>query len=67
VSEPRIAPGERRDVGVFTWALSHAAGRVMGAREPLNLFLTLEPEARGFVAHEPDGFRKRTPRQEAGS
>jgi alkylhydroperoxidase family enzyme len=40
VTEPRIAPGGRREVGVFTWAVSRAAGRVAGTA-PLNLFLTL--------------------------
>jgi len=40
VSEVRIAPGGRREVGLFTFALSRAAGRVAGTA-PLNLFLTL--------------------------
>src|SRR3954463_10332707 len=36
----RIAPGGRLEVGLFTFALSRAAGRVAGTA-PLNLFLTL--------------------------
>ena len=40
MSAARIAPGGRRDVGLFTWALSHVAGRV-ARTEPLHLFLTL--------------------------
>ncbi|QYG94866.1 carboxymuconolactone decarboxylase family protein [Iamia sp. SCSIO 61187] len=37
---PRITPGGRGDVGVLTWALSHAAGRAQGTGPP-HLFLTL--------------------------
>lgn len=37
---PRIAPGARRDVGLFTWAFTQLAGRVTGGNAP-NLFLTL--------------------------
>jgi AhpD family alkylhydroperoxidase len=40
VSEPRIAPGRRRDVGLFGWGLSRVAGKVSGTGPP-NLFLTL--------------------------
>jgi AhpD family alkylhydroperoxidase len=40
VTGARIAPGGRRDVGLFTFALSRVAGRVAGTA-PLNLFLTL--------------------------
>jgi AhpD family alkylhydroperoxidase len=40
VTAPRIAPGGRRDVGLFTWALSQASARVSGTTPP-NLFLTL--------------------------
>ena len=40
MSAARIAPGARKDVGLVTWAISHAAGRV-GGTEPPNLFLTL--------------------------
>lgn len=36
----RIAPGDRRDVGRITWAISSIAGRVGGTTPP-NLFLTL--------------------------
>lgn len=36
----RIAPGGRREVGLFAWGFSHAAGRVAGTAPP-NLFLTL--------------------------
>lgn len=37
---PRIEPGDRSDVGLFTWALSAVSGRVTGS-EPPKLFLTL--------------------------
>jgi len=37
---PRIAPGARRDVGVFTWVFARIAGRVAGSAPP-NIFLTL--------------------------
>jgi AhpD family alkylhydroperoxidase len=40
MSEARIKPGGRREVGVFTWVASRVAGRVAGTA-PLNLFLTL--------------------------
>jgi AhpD family alkylhydroperoxidase len=40
VTGPRIAPGGRREVGLFTYGLSHAAGRIAGTA-PLSLFLTL--------------------------
>jgi AhpD family alkylhydroperoxidase len=40
VTEPRISPGGRREVGAFAWVLGHAAGRASGTG-PLNLFLTL--------------------------
>ena len=40
MSEPRIAPGRRRDVGLFGWGLSRVAGKVSGTGPP-NLFLTL--------------------------
>ena len=40
MSAARVAPGERRDVGLFTWGLSRVAGRV-GGTSPPNLFLTL--------------------------
>lgn len=47
MSAPRIAPGGRRDVGVFTWVLSRAGG-VVARTEPLNLFLTLGRHRRLF-------------------
>jgi AhpD family alkylhydroperoxidase len=40
VSAPRITPGGLREVGLWTWCLSRAAGRVTGTTPP-NLFLTL--------------------------
>ena len=40
MSGARVAPGGRREVGSFTWALSRVAGKVAGTA-PLNLFLTL--------------------------
>lgn len=40
MSGPRIPPGGRRDVGLFTWGFSRVAGRVTGTTPP-NLFLTL--------------------------
>jgi len=47
VPRPRITPGGRRDVGLFTWAFSHGAGRVQGTGPP-NLFLTLGRQRRLF-------------------
>ena len=40
MSEPRIAPGGRREIGVAALAFSKLAGRVMGTTPP-NIFLTL--------------------------
>ncbi len=40
MSEPRVTPGGRREVGLFAWGLSRIAGRA-GGTEPLKLFLTL--------------------------
>jgi AhpD family alkylhydroperoxidase len=40
VSGARIAPGGRREAGLFAWAFSRVAGRAMGTTPP-NLFLTL--------------------------
>lgn len=37
---PRIEPGDRSDVGLFTWGLASVSGRVTGTGPP-NLFLTL--------------------------
>ena len=47
MSTARIAPGERRDVGLLTWAISRVAGRVGGTNPP-NLFLTLGRHRRLF-------------------
>lgn len=47
MTAPRIAPGGRREVGLFAWGLSHAAGRVAGTAPP-NLFLTLGRHRRLF-------------------
>ena len=47
MSATRIAPGSRRDVGLFTWGFSKVAGRVSGT-EPLKLFLTLGRHRRLF-------------------
>ncbi len=44
---PRIAPGGRREVGLFTWAFSHGAGRAQGTAPP-HLFLTLGRHRRLF-------------------
>jgi AhpD family alkylhydroperoxidase len=43
----RIAPGTRRDVGVFAWGFARVAGRVAGTGPP-NLFLTLGRHRRLF-------------------
>ena len=40
MTRARIAPGGRRDVGLFAWTISRVAGRVGGTGPP-NLFLTL--------------------------
>ena len=40
MSAPRVAPGGRRDVGLFTWGFASVAGRVAGTAPP-NLFMTL--------------------------
>jgi AhpD family alkylhydroperoxidase len=40
VSEPRVIPGARRDVGWFNWTVSRVAGKRTGTNPP-NLFLTL--------------------------
>jgi AhpD family alkylhydroperoxidase len=47
VSSTRIAPGGRREVGLFTWTLAHVAGWV-GGTGPLNLFLTLGRQRKLF-------------------
>lgn len=43
----RVPPGDRADVGWFTWALSRVAGRVSGTTPP-NVFLTLGRHRRLF-------------------
>jgi AhpD family alkylhydroperoxidase len=48
VTTARVAPGGRREVGLFTWVLSHVAGRTAGTG-PLNLFLTLGRHRRLFL------------------
>ena len=40
MSTPRIAPGTRSDVGLFTWGFGQIAGRVAKTQPP-NLFMTL--------------------------
>lgn len=47
MSAPRIAPGSRREVGLFTWGLARAAGRVSGTGPP-NIFTTLGRHRRLF-------------------
>lgn len=42
-----VAPGSRRDVGLFTWVFARAAGRVAGTAPP-NLFLVLGRHRRLF-------------------
>ncbi len=37
---PRIVPGDRRDVGLFTWVVARVSGRVTGTNPP-HLFLVL--------------------------
>ena len=44
---PRIAPGDRGDVGAFAWGFAALAGRVSGTGPP-NLFLTLGRHRRLF-------------------
>lgn len=47
MSEARIAPGDRDDVGVLNWAFARASGLVAGT-EPPHLFLTLGRHRRLF-------------------
>ena len=47
MSDPRIRPGERADVGPINWAISKIAGRVAGTNPP-NLFLTMSLHRRLF-------------------
>ena len=47
MTDPRIAPGRRSDVGRINWMIANAAGRVAGTSRP-NLFLTLGRHRRLF-------------------
>lgn len=47
MTEPRIDPGTRRDVGLVGWVVSAAAGRVAGTGPP-HLFVTLGRHRRLF-------------------
>ncbi|HEY7875966.1 MAG TPA: carboxymuconolactone decarboxylase family protein [Actinomycetota bacterium] len=47
MTEARIPPGERADVGSVNWAIARIAGRVAGTAPP-NLFLTLGRHRRLF-------------------
>lgn len=47
MSAPRIAPGDRRDAGLFAWGFAQVAGRVTGTNPP-NLFLTMGRAPRLF-------------------
>src|ERR671918_1319253 len=40
MAEPRIAPGERSDIGWINWVIASVSGRVTGTTPP-NLFRTL--------------------------
>ncbi|HEX6419745.1 MAG TPA: carboxymuconolactone decarboxylase family protein [Acidimicrobiales bacterium] len=45
--QPRITPGDRRDVGLVNWTISAVSGRATGTGPP-NLFLTLGRHRRLF-------------------
>ena len=47
MSDPRIRPGGRVDVGLINWSISRIAGRVAGTNPP-NLFLTMSRHRRLF-------------------
>ena len=47
VSPPRVAPGDRKDVGTVTWLFAQVSGRVTGTTPP-NLFLVLGRHPRLF-------------------
>jgi AhpD family alkylhydroperoxidase len=49
VTTPRVRPGRRREVGLFTYVFARAAGRIAGTGPP-NLFLTLGRQRRMFHA-----------------
>lgn len=48
MTEPRIAPGTRKEVGLLAWLAARIGGRVAGT-QPLNLFLTLGRQKRLFL------------------
>lgn len=47
MSDPRIAPGRRSDVGWVNWVIANIGGRVAGTTPP-NLFLTMGRHRRLF-------------------
>lgn len=47
MTAPRIAPGTRRQIGLFGWAFASIAGRVTGTTPP-NLFTTLGRQRKLF-------------------
>lgn len=47
MSDPRIRPGDRSDVGMTNWTISRIAGRLAGTNPP-NLFLTMSRHRRLF-------------------
>jgi AhpD family alkylhydroperoxidase len=47
MTEPRIAPGGRRETGTFAWTLALIAGRVAGTNPP-NLFRTMARQRKLF-------------------
>ncbi len=47
MSEPRITPGDRRQIGLLATLIARAGGRVIGSGPP-NLFTTVAP-AQGSV------------------
>jgi AhpD family alkylhydroperoxidase len=47
MSDPRVRPGGRAEVGLVNWTISRIAGRVAGTNPP-NLFLTLGRHPRLF-------------------
>lgn len=46
--EPRIRPGDRREVGLLNWAIAAVSGRVAGTGPP-NLFMTFGRHRRLFL------------------
>ena len=47
VLQPRVAPGDRRAVGLLTWVIAGVSGRVTGTSRP-NIFLVLGRHRRLF-------------------